>query len=387
MQQPKRQCLIYAAVAVVLGLGWQTALVYNLYGGNWTALFYHGYGPGLPNDPVFAGTYIFPDDLGFDGQYYRIVAHDPFLRRGWARHIDLPAMRYRRILVPVLAYLLAFGRQRYVDAGFFAAILLFLFLGVYWLGRYAVLYGRSAKWGWAFLLAPGTLAGLERGSIDTALAALTIGFVLYLREQSRYRLLLVLMLAGLCRDTGVLLILACAGSALLYRNWPRLVLSSVSALPALAWFAYVWMRTPAEPSLNLIRLPLTDLVTNVIHHNPDYIKNGFYVVQFAYYMAVLGILLAFVLSFLCFFACWKCAEALVLVAFTLFGLLVQTPGLWAQPYYFGRILAPMLVLLALQFFPAGRRWKLLPACMVSPAILLVSLASAIRLARHLALGG
>jgi hypothetical protein len=83
----------------------------------------------LPNDPVFAGTYIFPDDLGFDGQYYRIIAHDPFLRRGWTRHIDLPAMRYRRILVPMLAYFLAFGQQRYIDAGFFTAMQLFLFLG------------------------------------------------------------------------------------------------------------------------------------------------------------------------------------------------------------------------------------------------------------------
>lgn len=384
LQQPRRQCLIYATLAVVLGLGWEISLVYGLYGGNWTSLFYHSNTMRLPNNSVFAGTYIFPDDIGFDGQFYRIVAHDPFMRV-WTQYVDLPAMRYRRILVPMLAYVLAFGQQRYIDAGYLTAMLLFLFLGVYWLGRYAVLFDRSANWGWAFLLTPGTLAGLERGSIDMALAALTIGFVLYLREQARYRLCLVLLLAGLCRETGVLLILACAGSALFRRNWPTLALSSVSVLPALAWSAYVWMRIPAEHPLNLIRLPLADLMSNLIHHNPSYIKNGIYIVQFAYYLAVFGTLLAFVLSFRCFFACWKCPEALALLVFTLLGLLVQPPGLWLHPYYFGRILSPLLVLLALEYFPTRSRWKLLPACMVSPAILLVSIASAVRLVRHLVL--
>jgi hypothetical protein len=122
---------------------------------------------------------------------------------------------------------------------------------------------------------------------------------------------------------------------------------------------------------------------NLIHYNPDHVKNGFHVIQFAYYLAVLGMLMAFVLSFRSFFACWKCAEALALLALTLLGLLVQTPGEWSTAYYFGRILAPLLVLLALEYFPTGNRWKLLPACMVSPAILLVSVASAIRLVRHL----
>lgn len=154
-RHPKLACLIYAILAAGLGLAWQTLLVNRLYDGNWSALFYHGvYGGGLPDEPAFAGTYLFPNDFGFDGQYYRIIAHDPFHARDYFRYIERPVMRYRRILVPFMAYALALGRQRYVDAGFIAAILLFIALGVYWLGRYAVLFGRSPAWGWAFLLAP-----------------------------------------------------------------------------------------------------------------------------------------------------------------------------------------------------------------------------------------
>jgi hypothetical protein len=380
----RRECLGYALLAVVLGSGWQTTLVYSLYGGNWSALFYHGRAAGgIPNEPAFANTYVFPDEFGFDGQYYRIIAHDPFLTRGYFQHIERPVMRYRRILVPFLAFALACGRQPYIDTGFIATMLLFFFLGVYWLARYAELSGRSAKWGWAFILAPATLAGLERGAIDTALTALTIGFALYLREQSRYRLFLVLVMAGLCRETGLCLCLACAGASLLKRDWRMLALSCASMLPSFAWYGYVQMHCPADPSSNLLRLPLTDLVQNLLHHDASYVNSGRSFVEVLYYMAVFGMLLAFFLAIRFAFKDWTSAEGLAALAFTMTGLLLQPSGLWVQPYYFGRVLAPLLVLLGLRFFAAGDWRNALPACMVSPAILLVSAASALRVAKHL----
>lgn len=374
----------YAILAVALGLAWQATLVRTLYGGNWTALFYHGTdGGGLPDESAFAGTYLFPNDFGFDGQYYRIIAHDPFRTRDYLRHIERPVMRYRRILIPLLAYTLALGRQPYIDAGVIAAMLVFVALGVYWLSRYAILFGRSASWGMAFLLAPGTLAGLERGAIDTALTALTIGFALYLREESRYRLFLVLVAAGLCRETGLILALACAGSALLKKNWSRLAMSCASMVPALAWYAYIQMRTPADPAADWLKLPLTDLVQNLLHHNVGYIKSGAAVIQFGYYLAVAGVLLAWLICIRLCFKGWTSAEGLAAVAFTMTGLLLQPEGLWIQPYHFGRVLAPLLVLLGLEFFRTGDWRNVLPVCMVTPGILLVSFASALRVVKQL----
>jgi hypothetical protein len=383
MIKPRLQCLIYAALAAGLGLGWQTTLVNRLYGGNWSALFYHGvYGGGVPNEPAFANTYLFPNDFGFDGQYYRTVAHDPFLTRDYLRYLERPVMRYRRILVPLLAYALAFGRQAYIDAGFIATILLFLGLGVYWLGCYAALFGRNAAWGWAFLLAPGTLAGLERGAIDTALTALTVGFALYLREESRYRLFLVLVMAGLCRETGLLLALACAAASIPKKDWTRLALSCASILPALAWYVFLRMRIPADPSSNLLRLPLTDLLQNLLHHDVSYIKSGAALVQVAYYAAVFGTLLATLLAIRLVFRGWRNAEGLAALAFAITGLLLQPAGLWIQPYHFGRVLAPLLVLLGLEYFRAGDWRKIIPVCLVTPAILLVSVASAMRVVKQ-----
>uniref|UniRef100_Q02BL3 Glycosyltransferase RgtA/B/C/D-like domain-containing protein n=1 Tax=Solibacter usitatus (strain Ellin6076) TaxID=234267 RepID=Q02BL3_SOLUE len=383
-RRPRLQCLFYAILAAGLGLAWQTTLVHKLYNGNWSALFYHGvFGNSVPNDPAFAGTYLFPADFGFDGQYYRVVAHDPFRTRDYLPFIERPVMRYRRILIPMMAYAFAWGRQPNIDGGFFAAILIFLGLGVYWLGRYAALYGRTAKWGWAFLLAPATLAGLERGAIDMALTALTVGFALYVREQSRYRLLLVLILAGLCRETGLCLIAGCAAASVLEKNWERLAVSCASLVPTLAWYGFVHLRTPPDHSSNLMRIPLTDLVDSLLHHDVSYIKTGGPLVQAMYYAAVFGMLLAFAFTIRLVWKGWTSPEGLAALAFTMTGLLLQPAGLWVQPYHFGRVLAPVLVLLGLEYFRTGAWKKIVPLCIVSPAILLVSLATALRLVKHL----
>src|ERR1039457_6542918 len=143
------------------------------------------------------------------------------------------------------------------------------------------------------------------------------------------------------------------------------------------------MRSPADPSSNLLRLPLTDLLQNLLHHDSSYVNYGASFVQFTYYVAVFGMLLAFLLSVRLSFNGWTSAEGLAALAFTMTGLLLQPAGLWVQPYHFGRVLAPLLVLLGLEYFRRGDWRRVLPICMVTPAILLVSAASALRIAKHL----
>jgi hypothetical protein len=89
--------------------GWQEMVAHFDYGGNWTAFFRTGSRVPLPGAAAQEHLYRFPGS-GYDGQYYRLIAQDPLLLHGTERYIDAPRLRYRRILLPALAWLTAFGR-------------------------------------------------------------------------------------------------------------------------------------------------------------------------------------------------------------------------------------------------------------------------------------
>ena len=102
---------VVLALTAVLGIWlWQLATVHFNYGGNWTALF--NTAPDWPRPPFLASenVYTFPaGSLGYDGQMYHFIAHDPWITRGAAAAMDDPALRYRRILVPALAWVIWFA--------------------------------------------------------------------------------------------------------------------------------------------------------------------------------------------------------------------------------------------------------------------------------------
>ena len=123
-----------------------------------------------------------------------------------------------------------------MDAAYIGVVLFWILLGVYWLGRYAVLEGHHPAWGLAFLLLPATLTSIDRMTADVALAALCVAFVLYSKERSSAGLYLVLLLAPLVRETGALLLAEqCAHDAAAIR-WRRAAVFATAILPAAAWY-------------------------------------------------------------------------------------------------------------------------------------------------------
>src|SRR5512147_1236944 len=162
LRRLNRSSLAVALLAVALAFGWQALTVHLNYGGNWSALFCAGGKIAVPPSLASEDLYVFPNSTGYDGQFYRFVAHDPFLQTEIRKYLDDQRVRYRRILVPLLAWLFAAGQNGTVDAAYRAVILLFVFLGAWWLSRYAVLRGAAPAWGLAFLLVPGTIISLDR---------------------------------------------------------------------------------------------------------------------------------------------------------------------------------------------------------------------------------
>ena len=121
----------WALAATLAALAWQAATVHFNYGGNWTALFITGQMYGVPPTLASEHVYVVPN-AGWDGQFYHVIAHDPLLRNSSSlRFLDFQRLRYRRILVPGLAYLLALGDQSRIDSAYRLVILGFVLLGCY----------------------------------------------------------------------------------------------------------------------------------------------------------------------------------------------------------------------------------------------------------------
>ncbi len=347
------------------------------YDGNWTVLFCTGGNLAQPLSLAGENIYRFPNSNGYDGQFYHYVAHDPLFRYGIAKYIDAPRLRYRRILLPGLAYLAAAGQAKAIDPALIGVTLLFLFAGVYWLSRYAVSCGRHAAWGLIFLTVPAVLVSLDRLTVDLALTALCVGFVLYLKEKRPRELYCILVAAALARETGILLTVAYCASLLFERRIRRALLIASSAAPALAWCAFVQSHTQAYGTGDWFTpWPLAGPVARMMHpvHYPfiPAVKWSAVVLDEC---AVAGTLLAFVLSFRWSRSGYPVPAIVAGLLMTLTGLNLGTP-FWADAFSFGRIFSPLLVLLALQTGTTRSWLPMLPVALIAPRI-------AMQLAYHL----
>ncbi len=372
--KPSRQrtCLLYAALAALLVLLWQALSVQFNYGGNWTALFYTGDARPLP--PELGGkTYVFKGSDGYDGQFYRYVAHDPFFQKGMWEYIDIPKHRYRRILVPGLAWLLACGQPRFIDGAYVVTVLLFVFLGAYWLSHYALFHAQHPAWGVGFAFVPATLISMDRMTVDVSLAALCVGFAWYARKGSLGRLWGVVALAAFTREIGFFLAAAACGHALWNRRWRRALLFALAVLPALLWYWFVsdhlqGVRAPGEGHLVpawMFEYPLVGIVLKLLH--PERYPLGpaaLLVARVIDVLALLGILLALGL------ALWRLRrrrwdeETTAMLLFAGLTIAVSAPAFWKDVNGYARPITPLLLLVGLRAVSGGPAWRLLPILLV-----------------------
>ena len=356
-----RRCWLPALAAMALGLGWQLLTVHFNYGGNLTALFCTGSERPIPPALAPEHIYIFPDSPGYDGQAYHYMAHDPLDRNGVGRFVDAPTTRYRRILLPAMAYLLAFGQQTWIDRAYVACNLVFLFLGAWWLAR--ILDRRRVNTWFAtfYLLVPATLIALDRLTVDMALTSLVLGFAFYSSTTERLKLWMLLGLAPLCRDTGVILTIAWLVPLLAHRKFREAAWWTTALIPAAAWNLFVSLHMPSGTGLSLARiLPFGGWI-ELWRHPPVYHLSA------ALTLAVRGLdwlqLLGFLLAFVVGLRRWREARtnslAAVCVLWAVMGILL--PPFWQDDIYVSRLFSPLLIL---EFLDGQRA----PMAMVVPRV-------------------
>lgn len=338
-------CFLSALLCLAIGFTWQALTVHYNRGGNWTALFLSGSRFPVPPALASENVYVFPDSAGYDGQMYHYVAHDPLLRHGFPKFVDSAQLRYRRILLPAMAFLLAFGRQGAIDGCFIACNLLFLFCGAWWIGRYFVLSGLNPAWSILFVATPAAVTSLDRLTVDLSLTALAMGFAYYAKIESRWRLYAVLVCAGLSRETGTLLIAAYCLSRLVQGRFARATLYATAFLPTGLWYLYVHSRTAALGSW--FRPPLLGMAISVLNpHRYQYSLAANAMITTLEYLAMVGILMACGLGLLMLFRNPKGYLEIATALFVVLALCLNESS-YQDALGGGRILSPLLIFLIL----------------------------------------
>jgi len=361
-----------AAAGMALVSLWLALTVRYNYGGNWTALFCTGADQRVPAALLAEKLYTFPASLGYDGQFYHYIAHDPLGRTQLPSYIDAPQLRYRRILVPALAYLIALGQGRFVDAAYFTIVLAFVFLGCYWTSRFAVLHRRHPLWGILFLAAPSVLISIDRMTVDVALAALCVGVAVYAAEGRNRPLLLLLVAAPLVRETGLALTAAYCLWALLRKESRRAAYGALTVLHFAAWCGYVQLHFVAHDFSLLLSPPLRDLAGVIFHPYPypwGPAMNA--TVISADLLALAGSLAAIALAFRLGLKRSGPLLEYMILATGVVGLalaLFAFRDAWVSAYSHARVLSPLVVLLALRSLERRSWIDLAPILLVLPRI-------------------
>ena len=301
--------------------------------------------------------------------YYHLVAHDPLLTRGFSRYVDNPRLRWRRILVPGMASLLAAGRDTGVDLAYFSVTLIFILLGSFWLSRYCTLHGLHPGWGLAFLMVPAVLVSIDRQTVDTAIAALTVGLVLHsTREPWKQSVFLALL--PLARETGLCMTIGATLAELRRGNRSRLVLAAASVSPFLIWVSWVHWHTTRDGT-PWLSYPFAGIIARTL--NPvQYPLTGRWVTLAAVldYVAIIGIWVALALVIL---LALRRPIGVLESSLAVFGIAVLwlgKPDIWGGAYEFGRTMSPMLVLLLMLAVSTKQRRYLFPMMLVLPRIAL-----------------
>lgn len=364
---PRHVAVGVAGLAMALGA--QMLLVYGLYGGNWTALFMQG--SRFKPPPVVAAEkpYVFEGSAGYDGQFYHWMAHDPWMTRDAKRFMDDPKLRYPRILMPGLAWLAAFGEDRWIDAAFLLVALVPFFLGPWWLARLLAAEGRSRWWGLGFLVIPSAIISIDRLCVDAWLLALCCGFLVFAREDRGWQRLAVLTLAPLARETGFLVIGACGLWLLLRKRIVLAMVTGVAFLPAALWTLHA--RAGTRAAQTHIALPesgsalLDRFFEFPVYNLPPAIRTAAIVLD---YVSLCGVVLALILAFVYVIRSPRDPARMLALPFAALPLVLGGVIGWYEPFGFPRTLSPLYLALGVTALTTRSWIGLLPLGLALPRI-------------------
>jgi len=180
-------------------------------------------------------TLVHQGSVGYDGQFYYYIAHDPFILNHNFNHIDFPAYRYQRLIYPLTAWVLSLGQATLIPYMMVAVNLLAILVGTYFIILMLQHFGRN-PWtslfystSWGFLLC--LLRSLPE---PLAITFIVMAIFAHLKGKTLWQTGL-LTLAVLTQETTLLVSMA----FFFYWFWKKDIREALTMLfPALAYWGW-----------------------------------------------------------------------------------------------------------------------------------------------------
>ncbi|OLT59148.1 AZOBR_p60025 family cell surface glycopolymer formation protein [Moorena bouillonii] len=240
----------YTILAAVLVLVIVSFFYFVKFEGNITGFFRIGslfpISPYLNSDQVL----IYQGEQGYDGQQFLTIALDPWLENsGTIEAITPPQYRYRRILYPLLGYLLGFGNPQLIPYAMVGinclAIILIVFVSSLYFKRYS---GRT----WHSLLVlsiPGVWMVLSLSTADLISSLLLVTAIYFYRNEKPIYTAIAIAAACLTRETMLLMWLAILLTSIWERKGRQLQHLLWAWIPVAGWAIYVFYRLEVQENL------------------------------------------------------------------------------------------------------------------------------------------
>lgn len=260
---------IYKAMLVALGLAIAVAgyFYWAKFDGQITGFF--RIGSVLPLSPLLnpAETLIYQGELGYDGQQFLTIALDPGLQNDDSiAALDHPSYRYRRILYPLLGYLLGLGNPVLIPWALVLINILAIAIGAGLTAVYFQYQKQKTIGALAVLAIPGVWMVLFLSTADLLASAFSLGAVvcqqIFPPHQSKkwWLVPILLALALLTRETSLIIWLAIALTLMQNRQWRSMVALLLSLIPITLWLGYIrWRQLPGGSGTGNFGSPLVGI--------------------------------------------------------------------------------------------------------------------------------
>ena len=220
--------------------------------GNITGFF--RIGEEFPKSPYLDTTkaLIFPEQVGMDGQMFLSIAFDPFLRNpDTIQALDVPDFRYRRILYPLLGYILGLGKVTLIPYAMVAINCISIIAIILYTKAYFKLIETPAWQSILVLCIPSVWIILYFSTAGLLSSALLVSSLYYYRTQKVLLSAFLIGLACFARETILIVVLSFCCASLLQRKWKEFLLFLASSIPWLCWNFYITSQSKLQKDVDV----------------------------------------------------------------------------------------------------------------------------------------